>query len=80
MRLRIPVDEGERYRVGEVRFDGNEVFPEEALRGLFGGLVPGEFLQSDDRYRGHRVRPGHLRVARVHRSDDLPRPATANRA
>ncbi len=43
MRLRIPVDEGERYRVGEVRFDGNEIFPEEALRALFGRLEPGEF-------------------------------------
>ena len=43
MRLRIPVDEGERYRVGEIRFDGNEVFPEEALRVIFGGLTPGEF-------------------------------------
>ena len=43
MRLRIPVDEGERYRVGEVRFDGNEVIPEAILQAIFGQLTPGEF-------------------------------------
>jgi outer membrane protein insertion porin family len=43
MRLRIPVDEGERYRVGEVRFDGNEVIPESVLEAIFGQLTPGEF-------------------------------------
>ena len=43
MRLRIPVDEGERYRVGEVRFDGNEIVREELLRAIFGQLTPGEF-------------------------------------
>ena len=43
MRLRIPVDEGPRYRVGDIRFDGNEVVTEFGLRSMFAGLVPGEY-------------------------------------
>ena len=43
MRLRIPVDEGPRYRVGDLRFDGNEVVAEFGLRSMFAGLVPGEY-------------------------------------
>jgi outer membrane protein insertion porin family len=35
IQLRIPVTEGRRYRVGEIKFEGNDVVKEEALRPLF---------------------------------------------
>jgi outer membrane protein insertion porin family len=40
--LRIPVDEGERYRVGDVSFDGNTVLSSAALRPFF-KVEPGEY-------------------------------------
>ncbi len=43
MRLRIPVDEGERYRVGEVRFDGHTVVTRFGIEAVFAGLRPGEY-------------------------------------
>ena len=42
VRLRIPVSEGERYRIGDVTVDGNTVVRSEPLLGLF-DLKPGEF-------------------------------------
>ncbi len=47
MKLRIPVDEGERYRIGTVRFDGNEVVNDNGMRSLFGGIRPGEFYSQE---------------------------------
>ncbi|WP_289460415.1 POTRA domain-containing protein, partial [Klebsiella pneumoniae] len=35
VQLRIPVTEGERYRVGEFTFDGNTVVKSEGLQQLF---------------------------------------------
>ena len=43
MRLQIPVDEGERYRVGEIRYDGNEVLTDLGMDQIFGSLEPGEY-------------------------------------
>ncbi len=43
MRLSIPVDEGQRYRVGEVRFDGNSVVTDFGIQAMFAGLRPGEY-------------------------------------
>ena len=43
LRLRIPVEEGERYRVGEIDFDGNEVINELGLSEIFKELEPGEY-------------------------------------
>ena len=48
LRLRIPVEEGERYRVGEVAFEGNDVVPDEALAQVFGELSPGEYYSEED--------------------------------
>lgn len=45
--LRIPVTEGPRYRVGEVRFEGNTVFNTEALAPLF-KIEPGEYYSEKD--------------------------------
>ncbi len=42
MQLRIPVNEGERYRVGEFTFDGNTVVKSEGLQQLF-KVKPGEY-------------------------------------
>ncbi len=43
VRLRIPVSEGERYRVGTLDFDGHDVLRTEALSGIFSGLEPGDY-------------------------------------
>jgi len=43
VRLRIPVSEGERYRVGTVEFDGQEILRLDALKAIFSGLRPGEY-------------------------------------
>ena len=48
LRLRIPIEEGERYRVGEVAFDGNDVINEIGLSALFDKLEPGEFYSEGD--------------------------------
>ena len=43
VRLRIPVSEGDRYRVGTLDFDGQDVLRTEALEGIFSGLEPGDY-------------------------------------
>ncbi len=43
MRLRIPVDEGERYRVGEVTFEGHDVVTDYGIELWFASLRPGEY-------------------------------------
>ena len=43
VRLRIPVSEGERYRVGTVAFDGQEVVLTSALERIFSKVEPGEY-------------------------------------
>jgi outer membrane protein insertion porin family len=51
IQLRIPVQEGERYKVGEFAFEGNKVVKGEALRTLF-KLREGEY------YSEKRIRKG----------------------
>ena len=48
MRLVIPVDEGERYRMGEIDFEGSEVLLEEGLRRIFDDLTPGDYYSESD--------------------------------
>ncbi len=43
VRLRIPVSEGERYRVGFMEFDGQDVFRTAVLESIFSGLEPGDY-------------------------------------
>ena len=43
VRLRIPVSEGERYRVGTLGFDGQDVLRSEVLASIFSGLEPGDY-------------------------------------
>jgi outer membrane protein insertion porin family len=45
VRLRVPVTEGERYRVGEVAYDGQGVVRLEALQRIFSDLKPGEYYE-----------------------------------
>jgi outer membrane protein insertion porin family len=42
IQLRIPVTEGERYRFGDLRFEGNKVVRSEGLRSLY-DIEPGEW-------------------------------------
>jgi outer membrane protein insertion porin family len=49
MQLRIPVTEGERYRIGDITFEGNKVIRLEALQALF-QQRPGSFY-SEKRMR-----------------------------
>ncbi len=48
MRLVIPVDEGERYRMGDIDFEGSEVLLEAGLRVIFDDLTPGDFYDESD--------------------------------
>lgn len=59
--LRIPVWEGERYKVGDVTFDGNTVVKPEALRALF-KLRPGDF------YSDKAIRKGLEKAREVYGS------------
>ena len=57
--LRIHVSEGERYRVGDVTFDGNTVVKAEGLESLF-NLKRGEFYDEEE------VRDGILQAREVY--------------
>jgi outer membrane protein insertion porin family len=57
--LRVPITEGERYRVGSFDFDGNTVVPADALRPLF-KLNPGDF------YSEKRIRKGLEKAREVY--------------
>ncbi len=46
VQLRIPVTEGQRFRLGEFGFDGNTVLRSEVLRPLF-DVKPGEFYNEE---------------------------------
>jgi outer membrane protein insertion porin family len=51
VQLRIPVTEGNRYRVGTVAFDGNKVVETRFLQPLF-KLTPGEYYSEKDVRKG----------------------------
>jgi outer membrane protein insertion porin family len=51
VQLRIPVTEGNRYRIGEVSFDGNKVVDTKFLQPLF-KLKPGEYYSEKDVRKG----------------------------
>jgi len=48
VRLRIPVSEGERYRVGTLAYEGQEVLNQEALDNIFSTLQPGDYYSEGD--------------------------------
>ncbi len=51
VQLRIPVTEGHRYRIGEVKFDGNKVVDTKFLLPLF-KLKPGEYYSEKNVRKG----------------------------
>jgi outer membrane protein insertion porin family len=51
VQLRIPVTEGPRYRIGEVKFDGNKVVDTKFLQPLF-KLKPGEYYSEETVRKG----------------------------
>ena len=59
VQLRIAVTEGERFAVGDIRFEGNTVIPTEALRPLF-------TLQSGQRYEHERITKGLERAREIY--------------
>jgi len=59
IRLRIPVTEGPRYRLGEFTIDGNTVVKSEALRPLFD-------LQKGEWYDEKKVRDGLVKAREIY--------------
>jgi outer membrane protein insertion porin family len=57
--VRVPVEEGKRYRVGDISFDGNTVVKTEALKPLF-KLEAGEF------YSEKKIRDGFNKAKEVY--------------
>lgn len=55
MRLRIPVDEGDRFRLGDVRFDGNKVVNDNGMSQLFSALEPGEYYSQKEVFEAMEV-------------------------
>jgi outer membrane protein insertion porin family len=62
IQLRIPVREGQRYRVGTVDFTGNTVLKTEALRAIFAKVKPGKY------YSEKVVRKGFEKAREVYGS------------
>jgi outer membrane protein insertion porin family len=61
VQLRVPITEGERYRVGNFTFDGNDVVKAEGLRPLFK-------LDEGDFYNQKRIRKGMEQAREVYGS------------
>jgi outer membrane protein insertion porin family len=51
--LRIPVNEGPRYRMGELAFDGNKIVPSTALATVY-KMKPGDWYNRKDLYDGFK--------------------------
>ncbi len=85
IRLRIPVDEGLRYRIGTFEIADNTAVRTEVLRALF-KMQEGEFYNDEEDPQGHREGEGDLRHRRLlavgarrrHpcRAASIPRPAS----
>jgi len=57
--LRIPVTEGNKYKIGDFKFDGNKVVPSETLRPLFR-------LQTGDTYNQKKIKKGIEKVQELY--------------
>jgi len=81
--LRIPVQEGRRYKVGEFKFDGNTVVKSEVLRPLFN-------IKEGDYYDQNKIRKGYQKTRDVYGAggyweftaypDNVPRDQTTAQA
>ena len=63
--LRIPVTEGERYRIGKLEFEGNKVVDDEGAASAVQGQGRGD-LQREGDPQGLRKGEGSVRQRRVH--------------
>ena len=61
MKLVVPVNEGDRYRVGEIRLEGLTVLKEEGVRPLFR-------LRTGDFYRESRLKKGYDKLRDIYGS------------
>ncbi len=61
IQLVIPVNEGDQYRVGEVKFEGLTVFKEEGIRPLFK-------LETGDVYKESRIKKGYDKLRDIYGS------------
>ena len=52
MTLRVPIDEGERYRIGDLKFTGNEILLEDGLRDIFDNINAGDYYSEGDVRKG----------------------------
>jgi outer membrane protein insertion porin family len=59
VQLRIPVTEGERYRIGKLEFEGNKIVDAKALRPLFK-------VQEGDVYSEKKIRKGFEKAKEVY--------------
>ena len=60
MHLTIPIDEGERFRLGTIAFEGNEVLTELGMGRIFEDLEPGDHYSEED------IREGFDRAREVY--------------
>jgi len=64
--LKVPVDEGQRHRIGKVEFKGNTLFSSETVAQVFAGLQTGGFYSDSAFRKGHEElqkaygRAGHM--------------------
>jgi outer membrane protein insertion porin family len=83
IQLRIPVQEGRRYKVGEFKFDGNTVVKSEVLRPLFD-------IKEGDYYDQEKIRKGYQKAQELYGAggyweftaypDNVPRDQTTAQA
>jgi outer membrane protein insertion porin family len=59
IQLRIPVTEGERYRMGELRFEGNKLIRSEALRTLYD-------FEAGDWYNRKKLQDGNKKAQEIY--------------
>ncbi|MDQ3133437.1 MAG: outer membrane protein assembly factor BamA, partial [Acidobacteriota bacterium] len=50
LRVTVPIIEGKLYRLGELKIEGNSIFPEAAIRGVL-GLKPGDVASGERVYK-----------------------------
>ncbi|MBI4476149.1 MAG: BamA/TamA family outer membrane protein [Acidobacteria bacterium] len=61
VQLRVPIEEGNRYRIGDIKFDGNTIVKTEALTEVFK-------LQQGDWYNEKKIRKGFEKARELYGS------------
>ena len=71
VQLRIPITEGHRYRIGEVKFDGNKVVETKFLQPIF-KLNAGEYYSEKNVRKGFEKRASSTAAAAISSSPAIP--------